>query len=151
MSLNVDVQVGHRLPELTKSVTQEQIAAYAAAAGDFNPIHLDEQYAAGTQFGRRIAHGMLVLAFVSEMMSMAFPREWPSAGRLKVRFKAPVYPGETIRVTGEAVSVHPSGMAAGVSRSGEAGAHEAEFKVAVVKPDGSEAVSGQAFVGFRRS
>jgi 3-hydroxybutyryl-CoA dehydratase len=135
------IAVGHRLPELTKAVTQEQVSAYASAAGDFNPIHLDEQYAAGTQFGKRIAHGMLVLAFVSEMMATAFPREWPSAGRLKVRFKAPVYPGETVRITGEAVAVN-------AAATGVAGERVIEFKVAVVKPDGSEAVSGQAFVGL---
>lgn len=131
------MEVGHRLGELVKRVTQDQVNAYAVAAGDSNPIHLDEDYAAGTQFGRRIAHGMLVLAFVSELMAAAFPREWPAAGRLKVRFKAPVYPGETVRITGEAVGVTdgPSGR-------------EVEFRVAVLKPDGSEAVSGQAFVGF---
>jgi acyl dehydratase len=131
------VQIGHRLAVLEKAVTQDQISAYASAAGDFNPIHLDEQYAAQTQFGRRIAHGMLVLAFVSEMMATAFPREWPSAGRLKVRFRAPVYPGETVKITGEAVGTADAD-----------GAREVEFRVAVVKPDGSEAVSGQAFVRF---
>lgn len=138
--MEVTVHVGYRLAELTKAVTQDQISAYASAAGDFNPIHLDEQYAAGTQFGRRIAHGMLVLAFVSEMMATAFPREWPSAGRLKARFKAPVYPGEVVRVTGEAVAAidEPGGDT-----------REVEFRVAVVKPDGTEAISGQAFVGFR--
>jgi acyl dehydratase len=134
----MSIQIGQQLAPLVKSVTQEQVNAYASAAGDFNPIHLDEQYAAGTQFGRRIAHGMLVLAFVSEMMASAFPVEWPSAGRLKVRFKAPVYPGETVRVTGEAVAEDDLG-----------GSRQVEFKVAVVKPDGSEAVSGQAFVSFR--
>jgi 3-hydroxybutyryl-CoA dehydratase len=133
------VPVGHRLAPLEKSVTQDQVAAYANATGDFNPIHLDSEYAAQTQFGRRIAHGMLVLAFVSEMMATAFPREWPSAGRVKVRFRAPVYPGETVKVTGEAVAVKEAG-------SGGDGAREIEFRVAVVKPDGSEAVSGQAFV-----
>lgn len=132
------IQVGYRTAEITRTVTQDQVRAYAEAAGDFNPIHLDERYAAGTQFGRRIAHGMLVLAFVSEMMSTAFPREWPSGGRLRVRFKAPVYPGETVKVVGEAVAA-----------TDEPGRRNVEFRVAVVKPDGAEAVSGQAFVGFK--
>jgi acyl dehydratase len=132
------IQVGHRLAEITKDVTQDQVQAYAEAAGDFNPIHLDERYAAGTQFGRRIAHGMLVLAFVSEMMSTAFPREWPSTGRLKTRLRAPVYPGENVRVTGEAVAA-----------TDEPGRRWVEYRIAVIKPDGSEAVSGQAFVAVK--
>lgn len=123
---------------ITKRVTQEQINAYADAAGDHNPIHLDERYAATTQFGRRIAHGMLVLAFVSEMLSAAFPDAWPSGGRLKVRLKAPVYPGETVRTEGEAVAVNET-------QRGQ----EVECRVAVVKPDGIEAISGQAFVTVR--
>ncbi|MBM3958203.1 MAG: hypothetical protein FJ314_00295 [SAR202 cluster bacterium] len=130
------IEPGQRLPEIVKQVTQEQVGAYAEAAGDFNPIHLDETYAAGTQFGRRIAHGMLVLAFVSEMMATAFPREWPTTGRLKVRFKAPVFPGETVRTTGEAISV------SGASGPGQV----IEYRVGVLKPDGTEAIAGQAFV-----
>ncbi|MBI4220180.1 MAG: MaoC family dehydratase [Chloroflexi bacterium] len=133
------IAVGHRLPGLTKSVTQEQIRAYADAAGDHNPIHLDEEYAASTQFGRRIAHGMLVLAFASEMLSTAFPSEWPAAGHLKVRFKAPVYPGETVRTEGEAVSAHQT----------EEG-REIEYRISVLKQDGTEAIAGQAIVRLRK-
>ncbi|MBI4304997.1 MAG: MaoC family dehydratase [Chloroflexi bacterium] len=133
------IVVGHRLAVVAKNVTQEQISAYADAAGDHNPIHLDEEYAATTQFGRRIAHGMLVLAFISEMLSTAFPVEWPSGGRLKVRLKAPVYPGETVRTEGEAVAIHES-----------TGGREVEYRIGVLKPDGSEAVSGQAFVRIKR-
>lgn len=135
----MQIDLGHRLPEIVKSVTQDQVGRYAEAAGDFNPIHLDESYAAGTQFGRRIAHGMLVLAFISEMMSAAFPREWPTTGRLKTRFKAPVFPGETVRTTGEAVSVTASSESSRVI----------EYRIGVLKPDGTEAISGQAFVTIR--
>lgn len=135
----MQIDPGHRLPEIVKSVTQDQVGNYAEAAGDFNPIHLDETYAAGTQFGRRIAHGMLVLAFISEMMSAAFPSEWPTTGRLKTRFKAPVFPGETVRTTGEAVSVTASSESSRVI----------EYRIGVLKPDGTEAISGQAFVTIR--
>ena len=91
-------QAGDRLPEIEKAVTQEQVNAYADAAGDWNPIHLDEEFAATTQFGTRIAHGMLGLGFVSEMMSTAFPDGWAAGGSLKVRFKAPIFPGETVKM-----------------------------------------------------
>ena len=85
---------------IKKSVSQEQVAAYAAASGDYNPIHIDEHFAATTPFGKTIAHGMLVLSFVSEMMSNNFGEIWLQTGTLKVRFKAPVYIGDTVYVFG---------------------------------------------------
>jgi 3-hydroxybutyryl-CoA dehydratase len=89
------------LPEvqpLRKALTQPQIKAYAEASGDFNPIHIDEEFARTTPFGGTIAHGMLVLAFVSEMMTAAFGQRWLQSGKLDVRFRAPARPGDTITV-----------------------------------------------------
>ncbi len=55
-----------------KRLSQEQIGLYADAARDHNPIHVDEAFARSTPFGGTIAHGMLVLASISEMMTSAF-------------------------------------------------------------------------------
>ena len=63
---------------------------------DFNPIHIDEAFAQSTPFGGTIAHGMLVLSFISEMMTTAFDDRWLSGGRLDVRFRAPARPGDVI-------------------------------------------------------
>jgi 3-hydroxybutyryl-CoA dehydratase len=93
------------LPAITKHLTQEQIARYAAASGDHNPLHTDPAFAATTQFGGTIAHGMLVLAFVSEMLTAAFGRAWLDSGRLKVRFRAPARPGDTVTATGRVTKV----------------------------------------------
>ena len=81
---------GQALPELRKSVTQDQINGYARVSGDGNLIHLDPEFAAKSSFGRTVAHGMLVLAFLSEMLTQAFGRSWLDSGRLRVRFRAPV-------------------------------------------------------------
>ncbi len=81
---------------LTRTLTQEKIDRYAEATGDFNPIHVDPAFAAGTPFGGTIAHGMLILAYASDMMERAFGREWSQAGRLKARFKAPARPGDVL-------------------------------------------------------
>jgi 3-hydroxybutyryl-CoA dehydratase len=89
------------VPAITKQVTQQQIARYADAAGDHNPIHVDESFAKATPFGGTIAHGMLVLAFISEMMTSAFGEAWTSRGRLRVRFRAPARPGDTITVSAQ--------------------------------------------------
>ncbi len=66
------IEVGDSLPELQKAVSQERIEQYASASGDFNPIHINEEFAATSQFEGRIAHGMLIAAFVSEMLTKAF-------------------------------------------------------------------------------
>jgi len=77
-------------------VTQAQIDAYAAASGDHNLVHVDEAFARTTPMGGTIAHGMLVLAFISDMMTRAFGRAWLESGRLDVRFRAPARPGDTV-------------------------------------------------------
>jgi 3-hydroxybutyryl-CoA dehydratase len=96
----VSVASGADLPSVTNHLTQEQIARYADASGDHNPLHIDPAFAATTQFGGTIAHGMLVLAFVSEMLTAAFGRAWLDSGRLKIRLRGPARPGDTVTATG---------------------------------------------------
>jgi 3-hydroxybutyryl-CoA dehydratase len=122
---------GDRLSGFKRQVTPERISAYADASGDHNPVHLDPEYAKTTQFGGVIAHGMLSMAFVSELMAANFPDTWHSGGKMKLRFKAPVFPGETLEVTGQVQSVKET----------ENGI-EATCSVACLKPDGTEALSG---------
>ena len=88
------------LPVITKEINQEQLNAYARASGDGNPLHLDPEFAAGTQFGGIIAHGMLTLAFVSEMMTTAHGRDWLESGALRVRFKGAAYIGDRLEARG---------------------------------------------------
>ncbi len=91
---------GMNLPELRKLITQENINLYAEASRDFNPIHIDEDFAKKTLLGGTIAHGMLILAYISEMMTVAFGQNWLTGGKLNVRFKTPARPGDTITVSG---------------------------------------------------
>ena len=88
------------LPPVKKAITQEQLGRYARASGDHNPLHLDARFAAATQFGGIITHGMLTLAFVSEMMAAAFGRPWLESGSLKVRFKGAARPGDEVETWG---------------------------------------------------
>ena len=60
---------GPELAPLVKIITQPQLDLYCQASGDHNPLHWDAEFAAGTRFGGVIAHGMLTLAFISEMMA----------------------------------------------------------------------------------
>ena len=89
---------------VVKTISQEQIDRYADASGDHNPIHVDEAFARTTPFEGTIAHGMLVLAPISEMMAAAFGEAWLTRGRLRVRFRAPARPDDTITATAEALT-----------------------------------------------
>ena len=90
---------------VTRALTQEMLNRYADASGDHNPIHIDEAFAATTPMGGTIAHGMLVLSFISEMMAGAFGERWLASGALDVRFRAPARPGDT--VTARAMAQEP--------------------------------------------
>ncbi len=100
MSTPVEFKEGASLPTLKKNISQDNINLYAKASGDFNPIHIDADYARKTPLGGTVAHGMLILACVSQMMTNAFGRDWLSGGRLNVRFRAPARPGDVITVSG---------------------------------------------------
>lgn len=94
------VVVGDALPSVRRIITRESIDAYRVASGDNNPIHHDDAFASATRFGGVIAHGMLTLALVSEMMTQAYGAEWPVAGSLRVRFRGAAYPGDALESTG---------------------------------------------------
>jgi 3-hydroxybutyryl-CoA dehydratase len=96
-----EIKEGQTLHPVVKHITQEKINLYAEASGDFNPIHVDQSFAAKTPFGGTIAHGMLSLAYVSEMMSLAFGRSWLSGGKLRAKFKDSARPGDTLTITGK--------------------------------------------------
>ena len=99
------VAPGDKLPERRIVVTQAQIDRYAEASGDRNPLHLDADFAAQTLFGRRIAHGLLTLAFLSQAMTAWNWPGWGHGGSLDIAFLAPVYPGDAVVVSGEVTAL----------------------------------------------
>ena len=100
-----EIQEGKTLGPVAKHITQEKIHLYAEASGDFNPIHVDESFAAKTPFGGTIAHGMLNLAYVSEMMTSAFGKSWVSGGKLRAKFKESARPGDTLTIEGKVLCI----------------------------------------------
>ncbi len=95
------MEVGAELRSITRTVEQADITAYAEASGDFNPIHIDEEFARTTRFGGTIAHGMMIAAMLSELMAAEFAADWTNAGQLKIRFRSPVRPGDSVTAHGE--------------------------------------------------
>jgi len=79
-------------------VTDELIRKFAEVSGDYNPLHLDEEYAASTRFGKRIAHGMLSGAFISGVLGDELSvRRIVYLGQT-MKFRAPVFIGDTVTV-----------------------------------------------------
>lgn len=87
--------------EVSKTMTDEDVRAFAELTGDRNPVHLDEEYAATTRFGRRIAHGMLGASLISTVLAGELPGPGSVYLSQTLRFTAPVYLGDTVtaRVT----------------------------------------------------
>jgi len=87
--------------EITRTIEQSDINAFADATGDHNPVHVDEAFAQTTRFGRTIAHGMLGASLISAVLA----NKLPGAGSIylgqTLQFVAPVFPGDqiTARVT----------------------------------------------------
>ena len=82
--------------EMSKTVTDEDVRAFAELTGDRNPVHLDEGYAAGTRFGRRIAHGMLGASLISAVLANELPGRGTVYLSQTLRFTAPVFLGDTV-------------------------------------------------------
>ena len=102
-------RVDTRLPELTLDITRERLNAYCDASGDHNPLHWDAEFAATTQFGGIIAHGMLTLALVSRMMAAAFGTAWLESGSLRTRFKGAAYLGDRVTSRGRVTKEEDKG------------------------------------------
>jgi acyl dehydratase len=91
----------------TTTITDEMIRAFAALTGDNNPVHLDDAYAATTRFGRRIAHGMIAAGLISAALANDLPGPGTVYLSQTLKFKAPIYPGDTITTTVEVKSIRP--------------------------------------------
>jgi acyl dehydratase len=101
------VSVGDAVTSLLRRVTQEQIDAYADAAGDHNPIHVDADFARSVGLPGTIAHGLLEMAILAEAISV-----WAGGNAnlrsLACRFSKPLQAGDTIICTGTVVAVDAS-------------------------------------------
>lgn len=87
--------------EITKTIGEADIVAFAEVTGDHNPVHLDESFAQKTRFGRRIAHGMLTASLISAVLANKLPGQGSVYLGQTLQFVAPVFPGDevTARVT----------------------------------------------------
>jgi len=83
----------------TKALSEADVFAFAGASGDYNPLHLDEEYARRSIFERRIVHGILTTGIISSVLSSEIPGVGTIFVELSIRFLKPVYIGDTITAT----------------------------------------------------
>ena len=90
---------------ISRLVTDEIIRKFADVSGDFNPIHLDEDFAKTTRFGKRIAHGMLSGAFISAVLGNEFKERKIVYLSQTLKFTAPVFLGDTVTATATVTNI----------------------------------------------
>ncbi|MBZ0189921.1 MAG: MaoC family dehydratase [Candidatus Obscuribacterales bacterium] len=120
----------------TRIVTDDDIVAFAALSGDINPVHLDAEYAATTPFNRRIAHGMLTGSYISTVLGTILPGPGAIYLEQNLKFRAPVYIGDTVTAS---VTVESYDPAKGI----------AILKTDCANQDGLVVIEGTAKILFR--
>ena len=134
-----DLSIGMRFRSPGRTITDADLVSFAGLTGDYSELHTSDVYAASSQFGRRVAHGMLGLAYAHGLM-------WPRTGELREtavaflgidgwKFVGPIFVGDTIFVDYELAELRDSR-----SRPTQA---IATFEVKVVKQDGSVVQQGR--------
>ena len=94
------IQVGDKA-SLTKTITEKDVEAFAAVSGDYNPLHMEADFARTTSFQQRVVHGMLVASYVSTLVGMHLPGPGALWTKQSFGWSAPVFIGDTLEVSVE--------------------------------------------------
>ncbi len=121
------------------TLTAEHVRAYAEMTGDYNPLHFDEEFAAGTQFGRLVVQGGLTTGVLHALVAMDMPGPGTVFLSQDWKFTAPVFIGDTITGEAEVLSMHASKPVT-------------QLKMTVRRQDGEVVLEGEAWCyTFRRA
>jgi acyl dehydratase len=104
-----EVEVGMRFETPARTIVEADLANFAGVSGDFNPLHTDAVFAEDSPYGRPIAHGVLALSVVTGLRQRMGTFDGTLLGFLEIRswrFKAAVFPGDTIRAINEVVELN---------------------------------------------
>ena len=103
-----DLHLGMR-QQLMKTVMDTDVVGFAQLSGDDNPIHLYDDYAAGTRFGQRIAHGLYTASLISAVLGTRLPGPGAVYRSQTLHFHAPVHIGDVVTVIVEVIELVPEG------------------------------------------
>ncbi len=109
-----DLTVGDLYLSPAQVVTVDEVHRFASLTGDLNPLHLDEEFAQRSPFGRPIAHGLLGLSYVAGLASKSPAMEHVALLEVNQwQFLRPIYFGDEVRVESEVIDLEPSGRKRG--------------------------------------
>lgn len=114
------------------TVTEDSVRTFAALTGDYNPLHFDPEFAAGTKFGRLVAQGGLTTGVLHALVAMDLPGPGTVFLSQTWKFTAPVYIGDTITARAEIVSLHETKPVT-------------QLKIVVTRQDGEVVLEGEAW------
>jgi 3-hydroxybutyryl-CoA dehydratase len=100
----MSLQIGDKF-STNKQITDAVVRAFAELSGDYNPIHLDEEFAQNTQFGKRIAHGMISGALISAVLGYEFKERRVVYLSQTLKFIAPVFIDDTVTATATVTNI----------------------------------------------
>jgi acyl dehydratase len=99
------VEIGNQAT-LNRHFSLQDVESFARVTGDENPLHLDEEFASKTRFGKRIVHGMLTASLISAVLGNTLPGPGSIYIEQTLRFLAPVYIGDTVTAIVEVIGLH---------------------------------------------
>ena len=100
----MDLKIGDKF-STTKQITDAVVRAFAELSGDYNPIHLDDDFAAKTRFGKRIAHGMISGALISAVLGYELKARKIVYLSQTLKFTAPVFIDDTVTATATVTNI----------------------------------------------
>lgn len=131
----MSIQAGQAMT-LKRVLTQADFDRFAALSGDDNPIHVDAAFAAGTRFGKTVAHGMFLYGLVCGALAQGFPGGVQIEQQLV--FPTPAYAGEEVTIRLEVVE-------------GQPGAGRARLATRITRPGGEVACEGETLVDWSKT
>jgi acyl dehydratase len=127
----MDLTVGQKASR-SLTLTAEHVEKYAEITGDYNPLHFDEAFAAGTKFGKLVVQGGLTTGILNALVAMDMPGPGTVFLSHDFKFTAPVFIGDTITGEAEVLSVHASKPVT-------------QLKIAITRQTGETVIEGEAW------
>lgn len=98
------IEIGMRV-SYSQTITDADIKAYAGLSGDHNPVHVNQEYAEESRYGKRLAHGLMSVGFFSALFGMRLPGPGCVYVSQNTQFKRPVYINDTVTAVAEVTDV----------------------------------------------
>ena len=97
-----ELSIGQKVT-FTKKIDEKLVDDFAKLSGDLNPLHMNEEYAKNTKFGKRVCHGMLLASFLSQLVGMYLPGKNSLYFSQSLNFRNPCFVNDEITIEGEII------------------------------------------------